>query len=342
MVTIRQVAHKAGVSIGTVSRVLNNKPGVAEKTRQHVLAVAQELGYVSPKRLPLSTSTVTHLGLLIRPMGKPLRANPFYADVFHAIEQTCHEFQINLSFSTLDIVNGRLRSLPALVNDNRISGIVLVGAISQGVVESVVALAQLPIVLVDNCFPRCTWDSVMIDNTRGAYVATEHLITQGHRRIALIGGPDHPSIVERRAGYEEALRQHSLSPRVVTTADLEPPDGEWAVAELLRQAPETTAIVCSNDSQAIGALRKLQELGYKVPDDFSLVGFDDIQVAQFTSPPITTIRVDRQALGQLAAQLLLGRINAPDRSVIKTIVEVRLIERASACPPRTHSVTPPA
>lgn len=143
MATIRQVAHKAEVSIGTVFRVFNNKPGVSEETRQHVLAVAQELGYASPKRLPLSTSTVTHLGLLIRPMGKSLRTNPFYADVFHAIEQTCHEFQIN-SFSTLDIVNGRLRSLPALVNDERISGIVLMRAIPQGVIESIVTSAQHP------------------------------------------------------------------------------------------------------------------------------------------------------------------------------------------------------
>jgi LacI family transcriptional regulator len=88
-------------------------------------------------------------------------------------------------------------------------------------------------------------------------------------------------------------------------------------------------------------LRKLQELGYKVPDDFSLVGFDDIQLAQVTSPSITTVRVDRQALGQLGAQLLLGRISAPDRPAIKTIVGVKLIERASACAPRTHNVVPP-
>jgi DNA-binding LacI/PurR family transcriptional regulator len=341
LVTIREVAHKAGVSIGTVSRVVNNKPGVSGKTRQHVLAVAQELGYVSPKRLPLSTSTITHLGLLTRPMGEPLTANPFYADVFHAVEQTCHEFQISLSFSTLDIVNGRLRSLPALVNDERISGIVLTGALSQEVVESLVVSAQLPVVLVDNCFPGCVWDSVMVDNTHGACLATEHLIAQGHRHIALIGGPDHPSIVERRAGYKKALQQHDLVPAVVTARELDISDGEWAVVELLRQAPETTAIVCSNDSQAIGALRKLQELGYKVPDDFSLVGFDDIQLAQVTSPSITTVRVDRQALGQLGAQLLLGRISAPDRPAIKTIVGVKLIERASACAPRTHNVVPP-
>jgi DNA-binding LacI/PurR family transcriptional regulator len=338
VVTIRDVAHEAGVSIGTVSRVLNNKPGVSDETRQHVLAVAQEMGYLAPKRVSLPNLIVTHLGLLSRRMEEPLTTNPFYADAFHAVEQLCHESQISLSFGSLNIANGQLVSLPPLVNDERISGIVLMGAFPYDVVKSVVAAAQVPIVLVDNCFPECAWDSVMTDNSRGAHLVTEHLISQGHRHIALIGGPDHPSVVERRSGYEETLRQHDLTPTVVTTPDLTVSDGERAVVELLRQAPETTAFVCSNDSQAIGALRKLQELGYKVPDDFSLVGFDDIHLAQFTSPPVTTVRVDRRALGQLAAQLLLGRIHAPHRPPIKTIVGVELIERASVCGPRTDAI----
>jgi LacI family transcriptional regulator len=171
-------------------------------------------------------------------------------------------------------------------------------------------------------------------------MATELLISRGHRNITLLGGPDHPSIVERRAGYEEALKQHDLVPTVVTCAGLDLADGEQAAVELLRQAPETTAIVCSNDSQATGVSRKLRELGYKVPDDFSLVGFDDINLTQLTSPPLTTIRVDRRALGQIGVQLLLGRINTPKRLATKAIVGVTLIERASVCPPRAHDIIP--
>jgi LacI family transcriptional regulator len=337
LVTIRQVAQQAGVSVGTVSRVLNNKPGVSEKTRQHVLAVADELGYTVLRRFPLSTSTITHLGLLNRPIGEALPANPFYADVFHGVEQVCHEFHINLSYSSLDIVNGHLRSMPPLLNDERISGMVLMGAMARGVVESVADAAQLPVVLVDNCFGNCPWDAVMTANPRGAAMATEHLISRGHRHVALLGGPDHPSIVERRTGYEEALREHGLVPTVVESTGLDIADGERAVVDLLRQAPEMTAIMCSNDSQAIGALRELQGLGYRVPDDFSLVGFDDIPMAQLTSPPLTTVRVGRRALGQVAVQLLLGRIRALDRPAIKAIVGVTLVERASVGPPRVHS-----
>jgi len=338
LVTIRQVAEKAGVSIGTVSRVLNNKSGVSEKTRQHVLDIVEESGYIPRRRLRLSTSMVTHLGVLSRPMSEALPANPFYADVFDGIEQVCHEFHINLSFSSLDAANGYLRSLPALVNDERISGIVMVGAVPRQMIESVVASAQLPLVLVDNCFSQCPWDTVMTDNLRGMALATEFLTSQGHRHIALLGGPDHPSIVERRAGYEEMMQRHGLAPNVVPSAGLDIADGEQAVVELLRQAPETTAIVCSNDSQAIGASRKLQALGYRVPDDFSLVGFDDINLARLTSPPLTTVRVDRRALGQIAMQLLLGRISAPERLATRAIVGVALVERASVCHPRTHSI----
>jgi len=340
LVTIRQVAQEAEVSVGTVSRVLNNKPGVSEKTRQHVLAVADELGYTVLRRFPLSTSTITHLGLLNRPTGEALPANPFYADVFHGVEQVCHEFHISLSYSSVDIVNGHLRSLPPLLNDERISGMILMGAMDRGVVESVADAAQLPVVLVDNCFGNCPWDAVMTDNVRGATMATGHLISRGHRHIALLGGPDHPSIVERRTGYEEALRQHDLAPTVVESTGLDIADGEGAVVELLQQAPETTGIVCSNDSQAIGALRKLQELGYQVPEDFSIVGFDDINMVQLTSPPLTTVRVGRKGLGQVAVQLLLGRIKAPDRPATKAIVGVTLVERASVCPPRAHDIIP--
>lgn len=338
MATIRQVAHQAEVSVGTVSRVLNNKPGVSDKTRQHVLDVARELGYTLPRRSPFPTASVTHLGLLNKPMSEALPANPFYADVFHGIEQVCHECQINLSYSSLDIVDGRLRSLPALVNDERVSGVILVGAMPQSAVASVVDAAPLPVVLVDNCFPHCGWDAVMTDNVRGAHMATEFLVSQGHRHIALIGGPDHPSIVERRVGYEGTLQQHGLVPTVVPSTGLELADGEQAVVELLRQAPETTGIFCSNDSQAIGALRKLQELGYEIPADFSLIGFDDINLVQLTSPPLTTIRVGRKALGQIAVQLLLGRIGAPDRPATKAIVDVTLVERGSVRPPRTRGI----
>ena len=109
----------------------------------------------------------------------------------------------------------------------------------------------------------------------------------------------------------------------------------------MRQAPQTTAIVCSNDEQALGALQKLRELGYTVPDDFSLVGFDNIHMVQFTTPSITTIGVDRITMGQIAVQMLLDRIKFPNRPVVKTTIGVALIERTSVCAPRSHKIASP-
>ena len=131
MATVRQIAREAGVSIGTVSRALNKKSGVGEETRRRILAIAQELSYAPPKPSPLATSIVTHLGLLVRPLPEGMEANPFYADVYHGVEQICRASHVNLSFSSLDIVDGRIHSLPPLVNDERLRGIVLVGALPQ-------------------------------------------------------------------------------------------------------------------------------------------------------------------------------------------------------------------
>lgn len=340
MANIRQVADEAGVSIGTVSRVLNNKPGVGEQTRQHILSVAKELGYIPSKRLSPSHSQVTHLGVLSPIFQPDITSNPFYAAVFHGVEHICHEFHINLSYSSLRFTDTQLHSYPFVVKHTQLDGLVLVGGgIPQGIVEALVAPAPLPLVLVDNCFPDCNWDAVMIDNVRGVRLSTEYLINQGHRHIVLIGGPDHPSIVERRLSYCETMRRHDLTATIVTPPNLGPTDGQWGVVEILRKLPETTAIICSNDEQAVGALRKLQELGYSVPDDFSLVGFDNINMVQFTTPPITTVCVDRGTMGQIAVQLLLERVKSPERPVIKVTIGVELVERGSVGNPRTYKIS---
>lgn len=342
MANIRQVADKAGVSIGTVSRVMNNRPGVGTETRRLVLEAAQELHYTFPTRSYVSSNNVIQLGFVNPPFAQDITSNSFYADVFHGVEQICRELHINLSYSTLGFTGSRLHALPPLFKENYVSGLFIVGGgIPLVIIEALRNSTQVPFVLVDNCFPDCRWDAVMTDNFRGIKLAVEYLVDRGHRHIALIGGPDHPSIVERRDSYLEMLGRQNLPPIVRTAPYLSPEDGQWGVEEILRTAPETTAIICSNDEQAVGALKKLTELGYCVPNDFSLVGFDDINMVQFTSPPITTVYVDRVTMGQAAVQLLLDRIKFPNRPVMKLILGVKLIERASVCRPRSHKIPLP-
>lgn len=336
VINIRAVAGKAGVSIGTVSRVLNNKHGVGAETRQRVFAVAQELGYRLSGRAASPASEILHFGFLNRPLAGGLMSNPFYYDVFIGVEQSCRENNITLSVNRLNIANDLLQSIPPLLKQDHLSGLILVGAIPGRVVSALAAQTGLPAVLVDNHLPHIQVDTVMIDNDQGIRLALDHLVPLGHQQISFIDGPDHPSIVERRQAYLSGLQQHGLVPFVVRQ-ELEVEAGGLGAAEIIRQRPETTAILCANDMQAIGAIRQLQQLGYRVPEDFSVTGFDDVELTQITSPAISTIQVDRTGLGQIAIQTLLARLNDPGRPTVTTRVGVRWVDRASVAPPRTHA-----
>jgi DNA-binding LacI/PurR family transcriptional regulator len=336
MPSTRKIAEQAGVSVGTVSRVLNNKDGVGDDTRKRVLEVAQELNYAPTKRLPLLVVSTTHIGLLVRPLGENLMASPFYADVYHGVEQICSELRINLSFSSVDSVEGRVRNLPTLVDDDRIGGLILVGAMAPSVVEQLAVASQLPIVLIDNWFQGCRWDSVMLDNAGGVAEATTRLLDLGHTRVVFVSGPDHPSIVERRAGYFDAMRQHNLPPQVIYVPELGIGEGDGAAEEIVKTLPETTAVICSNDMQAFGMMRRLAQLGYHIPEDMSVIGFDDVSMATLTFPPLTTISVDRIAFGRLAVELLMSHVQSPGRPPVRCTMTVSFVNRASVGSPRRH------
>ncbi len=334
MPNTRKIAAQAGVSVGTVSRVLNNKDGVSDDVRRRVLEVAQELNYAPSKRLPLPVVSMTHIGLLVRPLGDNLMSSPFYADVYHGVEQICSERRINLSFSSVDAVEGRVRNLPTLVGDERIGGLVLVGAMAPSVVERLAEASQLPVVLIDNWFPNCRWDSVMLDNAGGVTQATERLIDLGHTEIVFVSGPDHPSVVERRAGYSETIRRHGLTAQIIYVGELGIGEGDAAAEEIARNLPGATAVICSNDMQAFGVLRRLAQLGCQIPGDISVVGFDDVSMATLTFPPLTTVNVDRIAFGRLAVELLMSRVQSPGRPAVRCTMAVNMVERASVAAPR--------
>jgi len=339
MASTRKIAQQAGVSAGTVSRVFNKKSGVSDDTRRRVMEVAQELNYAPQRRLPLPLVNITHIGLLVRPLGERVTASPFYADVYQGVEQICSERRINLAFGSLDIVDGQVRTLPTLVGDERIGGLVCIGALPFAVIKRLGEGSQLPLVLVDNWFADCPWDSVMLDNAAGLTQATEYLIGLGHETIVFVCGPDHPSIVERRAGYEATMWRHHLTPHIMRMPELRVEDGETAAGEIASLLPTTTAVICSNDLQAIGMIRRLGQLGYRIPEDISVVGFDDVTMASLVHPALTTVSVDRMALGRLAVELLLSRINAPQRPSVRSTLGVKLVTRASVVAPRRQLLT---
>ncbi len=327
MTNIRKVANQAGVSIGTVSRVLNNKPGVSAATRKRVRAVANALGYNLPQRIANADRPVTHIGVLTRPMIKDLPADPFYGEIFHGIETVCQQSRVCISYGKLEPNSQQPDLNLPMLSDERINGIILMGGLPYQTVAAIQEQSQKALILVDNDYPNCPWDTVLIDNFAGGYAATKHLIENGHTTIAMIAGTKHPSIAERKAGYQKALAEHGLKAHIFCAEALNSASGAAATQNILEQNPEISAIFCSNDMQAIGALAHLNEQKRRIPEDMAVIGFDNIATGQYTTPPLSTIHVDRINMGRLAAQLLFGRLQNPDRSVVRLVVGTALIER---------------
>lgn len=330
MASARRIAKEAGVSVGTVSRVLNNKPGVSDDTRRRVMEVAQGLNYSLPRRLPLPISALTHIGLLVKPVSETsILANPFYADVYHGVEQACSDYSMHLAFNVLDVSEERLRKAPTLLGDERIGGLIVIGALPDAVIDTLMQENASPLVTVDNWAPDARYDSVMMDNVGGMSAVIEHLIDCGHREIVFVSGPDHPSILERLSGYERTMRRHGLAVQVIETPDLDSRDGEAAAEVLIEDHSHATAVACANDMQAIGVIRRLQQQGIRVPTQVAVTGFDDVQLASFVQPALTTVHVDRVMLGRLAVELLMGRVRAPLRPAVRCNLNVALVVRDS-------------
>ena len=175
----------------------------------------------------------------------------------------------------------------------------------------------------------------MLDNAGGVAQATERLIDLGHTQVVFVSGPDHPSIVERRAGYSDAMQRHGLAPQIVYVPELGIGEGDGAAEQIAKHLPATTAVICSNDMQAFGMMRRLAQFGYHIPEDISVVGFDDVSMATLTFPALTDHqRFDRIAFGRLAVELLLSRVQAPGRPPVRCTMAVNSVERASVAAAR--------
>jgi LacI family transcriptional regulator len=333
--SLRDIAKQADVALSTVSQVLNNKPGVSPETRQHVLKVASELGYrykVSVNA-PVSPQLST-IGLVTKRFnGDPMNINPFYSYVLAGAERECQRHNISLMYANIEVdEDNHALSWPSMLLDQRVDGVIVVGAFLEETISHISRSAGQNIVLVDAYTANtATFDSVLIDNYNGAISAVNFLIENGHRHIGLIGSHLHsyPSILERRRGYEAALHQHGIEDIYIEDCALDRPYAFQATLRLLKRAPHITAIFACNDNVAVGVMNAAQNLGYKVPEDLSVIGFDDIDLAQEVTPPLTTMHVDKVLMGALALRHLRDRAETPDRTPIKTMISTQVIVRES-------------
>ena len=326
-VSIKDIAKSAGVSPSTVSRALSDHPRISDETKERVRRLAKEMGY-TPSLLARSlvTQDTATIGVVIT-----FASDPFLAHLVMSIEKMAREkgFSVLLSSSYLD-PDHELEAVSAF-HGRRTRGIIVIGSqIDAGYLEMRDRF-PLPIVLT-NC--RTYPYSVSTDNTGGARRAVEHLTQLGHRRIAYIANRrSYRSNLDRLTSYEQVLTEHEIlaDKNLIVEGDGTLQGGNVAAKTLLSLTHPPTAVFCFNDMTAIGVLSALQQAQVQVPDQVSVVGFDDIELASHCCPPLTTVRQPTDLMGQRLMQMLLSLIQSPEK-VEPEVLPDELILRHSTGP----------
>ncbi|MDN7177480.1 LacI family transcriptional regulator [Caballeronia sp. SEWSISQ10-4 2] len=336
--TIRDVARAASVSIGTVSRALKNQPGLSEATRERVVEAARELGYDAAQL----RTRIRRVTFLLHRQHNNFAVSPFFSHVLHGFEEACRERRLVPSVLTA----GPTHDLAQQMRLHAPDAVAVAGFIEPELLAHLRSMNR-PVVLIDLRAPG--FRSVNVDNARGAALAMQHLFALGRKRIAFIGGSlAHYSISQRAMGYRLAYFEAGLlfNPTLeVTTqpaidADLAAADAmERLIAQARAQsAPMPDAVFAYNDAAALAAMRVCLAHGLRVPEDIAFVGFDDIPAAAQSTPPLTTVTVDKEALGRRGVELLLETAqNQDNANTTDTLVPVRLISRASSAITRTQT-----
>ena len=338
-ITLQDVAKLAGVSIGTASQALNNRPSVAQETRACVLDAAKMLGYpIKREVFDEPPPTIKIIGLLTKhDIGLPVEINPFYSHIQAGIESECSKRRISLMYANVEVdVSNHPVAWPSMIEEQHIDGLILAGTFIEETVDFFQRRTDVPIVLVDSYAPHLPFDSVVIDNIAASRAAIEYLIEQGHTAISLYGWNKHapPSIQERKMGYCQALCKHGLNHTYVHPSSLSREDGPSNLQALLNDHPEVTAIFACNDLVALELLASARELGLRVPQDLSIMGFDNIDLAKEVTPTLSTVHVYKTWLGALSVRQLLARAESPEHPKLTIALSTRLVIRESSGAPR--------
>ena len=334
--TLADVAQAVGCSSAAVSLALRGERGVSDATRARVVEAARVLSYRPPAGVSRKRQKPWTIGLVIKAVhGDSPEANRFYAPVMAGIEESCRNHRMDLMLATMPVDQDYYPiEVPRIVTDRTCDGLIVVGAhLSQATAE--ILRGAPPLVLVDAYSEDDAFDSIATDNIGGARTAVEHLVAQGHREIAILGTSPQafPSILQRRRGYEQVLAENGLSCHYIDAVYWQQELAGAVGVEYLQSHPEITAVFCANDAVAVALLQAARQAGISVPAQVSVVGFDDIDLAGFVSPALTTMSVDKVGMGRIAVTLLANRLELGKECVTQTLVRPRLVERLSVRPP---------
>jgi len=335
MSNIKDVALHAGVSITTVSHVVNGTRFVSDIARLRVEEAVRQLGYVpSAVARSLKNNNTLTFGMVI-----PNNSNPYFAEIIRGVENRCFAAGYNVILCNSNDDPERQATYLRLLVEKRVDGLVFVATGSDAVVRATLGDIKTPLVLLDrDVTGMVSSDLVEVNHTVGGEIATRHLLELGHPRVACISGPPglSPSS-QRRAGWKQALEAAGVERREndLARGDFTARGGHLAMQALLKRKPRPTAVFVCNDLMAFGALSAAREARISVPEQLSIVGFDDIELAAFSSPPLTTIVQPKLEIGTIAADLLLERVEKNRQDARRVILDPQLTIRGSTAPYKT-------
>ena len=306
--TIYDVARDAGVGISTVSRVLNESPNVNPETRARVLKSIEKMNYYpNANARGLTSSKTSTVGLMV-----PFAFRYFFMDILIGVGEELKSHGYDLLLYDCETQEDKTMYLKKILGERKINGLLMVSLPITEEEFKELQIAKIPLVLLDGEHEHA--NSIYIDNVMGAYKAVKHLISLGHKRIALINGTVDeqfysPTAKKRLKGYKQALRDHDIEydKELVTVGDWHKFGGYEAAEHLLSLHNPPTAFFCASDIMALGAMEKIRKRGMTIPDDIAVMGYDDLEFAQYTG--LSTMRQPLDILGEMGAKILLGAIS---------------------------------
>ncbi|MDO6706249.1 MULTISPECIES: DNA-binding transcriptional regulator CytR [unclassified Photobacterium] len=332
MATMKDVAQLAGVSTATVSRALMNPEKVSASTRKKVEQAVMDAGY-SPNSLARNlrrNESKTIVAIV------PDICDPYFTEIIRGIEEAAMEHGYLVLLGDSGQQKSRENSFVNLVFTKQADGMLLLGTDLPFDISKPEQKNLPPMVMACEFAPELELPTVHIDNLTAAFEAVNYLTQMGHQHIAQITGPDSAMLCQFRAqGYQQALRRAGieLNPAYTVKSDFTFAGGARAVTTLLSLPEPPTALLCHNDVMAIGAMQQAKRLGIKVPQDLSIVGFDDIQFAEYCDPPLTTVSQPRYEIGRQSMLMLLEILQGKDISAGSRLLDAKLVIRESAAPP---------
>ncbi len=329
-ISAKELAQRIHVSPATISMVFNNKPGISETTRKLVLEAAKKYDYIPPKASGAEKRTIQLV--IYQKHAMVVSDTPFFSQVIEGITQGCSEqnciVNINYLTESSDIQ-------PQIKNINSMSGggMILLGTEMNREDFDIFRGLGIPVVVLDCYYDELDYDCIVINNSQGAYCATDYLAKMGHKKIGYLhSAVSISNFEERAAGYQKALKAHALPDlqgyvlQIASTSA----QGYQDMVRILEQKPELAdAYFADNDIIAAAAMKAFQEYGYKVPEDISIVGFDDMPLCDIMNPPLSTMRVDKKQLGRSAVECLLSRMNGAKHGKLKIALQTALVCRES-------------